>query len=161
MSFASGSGTFTEFWGCPGVGLQYEVLYNPTHIKIVIYEDFASVEEEPVIGEDPVEPKGAEEPPAPLLPTQLRFTAHATRRGGIDFCFDLPQAAQIDLEVYDFQGRRAARHSSGSQAGTHSYHWDGATESGARAVSGVYFGRAVIATAEGTSEITQRVLLVR
>lgn len=166
MSFISSTGTFDEFWGCSGVGQQYDVLYNPTNVQIVFYEDFSSVEEEPqgeepVIGEDPLEPKGDEEPFAPAHPMDLRFTARGTQYGGVDFLFDLPQNAHIELEVFDFQGRRAMRHVTIARAGSHRYSWDGVSETGSRKAAGIYFGRAVITTAEETTEITQRVLLVR
>jgi hypothetical protein len=61
-----------------------------------------------------------------------------------------PRAGRVDVAVYDVQGR-LVRTLLGRElaAGTHSVRWDGVTDRGDRAGSGVYFARML--TSEGVS----------
>ncbi len=54
--------------------------------------------------------------------------------------FTLPRAQTVDASVYDTAGRLVRRlHSGELDAGVHRFFWDGRTEAGNRASSGVYF----------------------
>lgn len=79
------------------------------------------------------------------VPTTLRLYPsypnpfnHSTR-----FRFDLPQRTKVLLAVYDVMGRkvRTLRRDEFLVAGEHEQEWDGQTDEGAIAVSGLYFVR--------------------
>ncbi|MBN2564212.1 MAG: lamin tail domain-containing protein [Candidatus Eisenbacteria bacterium] len=54
--------------------------------------------------------------------------------------FNLPQGGDVTLEIYDVAGRKVATLLKGSvEAGPHTVSWDGATDTGDHAASGVYF----------------------
>jgi hypothetical protein len=56
--------------------------------------------------------------------------------------FVLPQAAKVDLSVYDVQGRRVAQLARGEfPAGEQTRIWNGRTADGMRTPAGVYFYR--------------------
>jgi hypothetical protein len=56
--------------------------------------------------------------------------------------FELAHSADVNLGIYDAQGRRVRTVTSGQLgAGIHVKTWDGTTEAGASAPSGVYFAR--------------------
>ena len=174
MSFASCSGTFPERWGCAGVGLVYEVVVNPTNVQLVIHGDLSSVEEgsdpgsstdptQPGSGADPAEPEvgsgdeqgGSQAEVVGAVPQEMRFSASPARHGQATFHLDLPAAAAVRLEVFDFTGRCLHTWSSTRPAGFHTYIWGGG------APAGVYFGRATIRTEADTHVATARVLIVR
>ena len=72
--------------------------------------------------------------------------------------FELPWAAQVQLEVYDVLGRRVRTLASESySAGTHSVMWNGRGDEGHPVAGGVYFARLV---ADGQQAV-QRMLLVK
>jgi len=54
--------------------------------------------------------------------------------------FDLPRAAQVSVRIYDVRGQLVNRLVDRTfPPGVHSVVWDGATSTGGRAASGVYF----------------------
>lgn len=56
--------------------------------------------------------------------------------------FELQQPANVEIDVYSIDGRRVTSIANGFMgAGKHSATWDGATSTGGRAASGVYFYR--------------------
>lgn len=56
--------------------------------------------------------------------------------------FELARSADVNLGIYDAQGRHVRTVASGQLgAGIHVKTWDGRTEGGASAPSGVYFAR--------------------
>lgn len=56
--------------------------------------------------------------------------------------YTLPRAGEVDVSIYDLQGRRIRRLASGFHAvGNHSAYWDGRNDDGAGSSSGVYFVR--------------------
>jgi hypothetical protein len=71
--------------------------------------------------------------------------------------FDLPAAGRVRLEILDLAGRRVWRSEGDLPAGSHSWRWDGGTETGAGAGTGLYFVRLV--TPWGTR--TERLVRLR
>ena len=62
--------------------------------------------------------------------------------GPVKISFALKYAATIAIDVYDVQGRRVASPGRGSWlAGTHTVEWNGRTDQGGVAPSGLYFLR--------------------
>ncbi|MCD6501765.1 T9SS type A sorting domain-containing protein, partial [bacterium] len=54
--------------------------------------------------------------------------------------FDVPTEADVQIKIFDLQGRLVKKLVDGEvQAGVHSVVWDGRTDSGSEAASGVYF----------------------
>jgi hypothetical protein len=71
--------------------------------------------------------------------------------------FSLPRAAQVDLAIYDAQGRRVRGLLSGPlDAGEHRAHWDARDEAGQRVAAGVYFMR----LAAGNEALRGRVVVL-
>ena len=77
---------------------------------------------------------------------------------GTSISFSLPAATNVDLHVYDVQGRLVRTLVHGAQpAGRHVVAWDGADDSGRSAASGVYFYR----LAAGDRTAQRKLLLLR
>ena len=102
---------------------------------------FLVVDGKPLTPEMALELADRERLDAPV-PPPLAFRLHqnvpnpfsrATR-----FDFDLPQAADVELEVYDLQGRLVRRFASREAAGRRSYRWDLLDGDGHRVAPGVY-----------------------
>jgi len=71
--------------------------------------------------------------------------------------FDLARSAQVDLEVFDAQGRRVRRIANGlMEAGHHVRAWDGGDEHGHAVGPGLYFVR----LSGGDASVTQRIVRV-
>jgi len=170
MTFASSDGTFTELWGNAGIGLIYEVVINATNAEIHIHADLSYVEDEEVGSNDESgsDPNGGDSAgdPNPIedhvseLPTAIKFSAASINCSSAIFRFELPQPAQIALDIFDFSGRQVGSFSIDAPAGYFEQTWAG-EQHGNRLPSGVYFGRARINGSEETFESTTRVLLVR
>lgn len=90
---------------------------------------------------------------ASLYPPQPNpFTAKTT------IAFDLPQASQVQADVYDVQGRRVRRIAEGVwPVGHHLLSWDARDAEGRRVAGGVYFLR----VRTGTEDLMQRMVLLR
>jgi len=72
--------------------------------------------------------------------------------------FELPDASQVQLEVYDIRGRRVRTLASEPYSdGTHSVMWNGHSDDGQPVAGGVYFARLVA----GGQQAVQRMLLVK
>lgn len=72
--------------------------------------------------------------------------------------YNLPSNGQVSLKIYDVAGRLVRTLKDGEEiAGYRTVGWDGRTESGARAASGVYYCRLV--TPDGT--LTRKMVIVR
>jgi YVTN family beta-propeller protein len=100
-------------------------------------------------------PVGAE-----LVPTRLEFSPiwPSPSVGTARLRYGLPRAARVDLEVFDVQGRRLATLVAGEQPpGWHDLIWDGHTDVGGRAGTGLYFARL---RAEGR-QFKQRMIWLR
>ncbi len=74
--------------------------------------------------------------------------------GVVDFSLELPEASDMDWSVYDTQGRRIWSEARSLPAGQHRLRWNGASSSGRRAETGVYFIRARV----GATEFVRRVV---
>jgi FG-GAP-like repeat/FlgD Ig-like domain len=65
-------------------------------------------------------------------------------RAGSQLSFALPQAAQVELSIYDSQGRLVRQLLKGSfEPGNHSVRWDGLDRSGRPVEGGMYFTRMI------------------
>ena len=76
----------------------------------------------------------------------LSFAVHAPRpnpfRNQTTVDFDLPQAQDVGLSIYDVTGRRIRTLARGTHAaGSHRISWDGRGDDGQRVSAGVYFAR--------------------
>lgn len=72
--------------------------------------------------------------------------------------FDLPQAAQVRLEIFNILGRRVATLVDGEMpAGAHMVEWNSRNESGERVSSGVYFYRVIA----GDDVLSKKMLLLK
>jgi hypothetical protein len=173
MSFASRAGEFTLETGSPGVGLIYETYYYTDHIEIEIHGDPSYVPEPEIADDTPANPgdEGESDPglesddpfnTPELIPTTLSLMARPQAGGGALLMLDLPQTAQVTLELFDLSGRRVAILQSGPEAaGRQTYTWSGMTQTGARAASGVYLARARVTDGGNTDVMQARLLLVR
>jgi hypothetical protein len=91
------------------------------------------------------------------------IAAHPARpnpfRPNTTIAFDLPEAAVVNLRVYDASGRVVRTLLDGvlKEAGQHAELWDGRDGFGSRAASGVYFYRVEI----GSEVFTRRMVLLK
>jgi hypothetical protein len=166
MTFASHDGSFAEEWGCAGVGLDYEVIYEPNAVKIALFTALSDVEEpedpeqpqEPVIIEDPVD---TDPVTAGQLPAEVSLRSQMIG-GRACLHLDLPEAADVILEIFDFSGRRVAGvHQGHLAAGSRSFVLPEGRSVPERLASGVYLARATVRSAGHTTVRSARVLLVR
>lgn len=76
----------------------------------------------------------------------------------VEIHFTIPQAGEVDLEVYDLRGRQV-RTLLGKflEQGEHSVIWDGCDEKGSRVSSGVYFAK----LAAGSMDFCRRLVLIK
>lgn len=72
--------------------------------------------------------------------------------------FELPEVANVDLEVYNVHGQKVATLFHGTKAaGRYQLQWDGRTDSGGQVSSGFYVCRFL----SGTRQFTSKMLLIR
>ncbi len=91
------------------------------------------------------------------LELSIRATPNPST-GAIMIEYAVPRATTVTIEIFDVGGTLVRRLSEGLRlAGSHQLRWDGTTQSGLLAPSGVYFARAV--TREGTA--ANRVILTQ
>ena len=97
-----------------------------------------------------------------LLPKPVRFTLAGypnPARGFLRLRFGLPVNSQVDLAVFDANGRRVRTLlRAGAPRGTHELAWDGSDTRGRATANGVYFCRLV---AGGNAIRTRKLVLVR
>ncbi len=99
-------------------------------------------------------------PGAPAVPsrTVLKQNAPNPFNPSTQISYELAEAGNVELAVYDAAGRKVRSLVSGSQpAGTKSVRWDGTTDQGTKVSSGVYFYR--LTTANET--LTRSMLIVK
>ncbi len=110
---------------------------------------------ETIIGSLMVNPASAPETPA-AAQLMLRLASPAYREAVMQL--RLPEAARVDLRLYDAQGRLVRTlHQGDLDAGSHSLAWDGVTATGAPASAGIYYVR----LAAGSRERVRSMLLLR
>ncbi len=175
MTFASSEGAFTETWGCAGVGLDYEVIYEPAAVKIALFSAPSAVgePEEPARPENPEDPQDPQDPgiaqdPAITepgigdpLPEEVRLNSQMIR-GQAFVRLDLPQVADVTLEVFDFSGRRVAEiHEGYLSAGSRNFALADGGAGAHHLSSGVYLARATVRSEEQATVRSTRILLVR
>jgi hypothetical protein len=79
-------------------------------------------------------------------------------RDGTTLRFQVPASEDVELDVFDVQGRRVRELvSSRLDAGSHTVHWDGRDDRGNPLASGLYFYR----LAQGGEFVTGRALRMR
>ncbi len=79
---------------------------------------------------------------APSLPQVTLTTSPNPAGASVVFSFQLPEASQAHLDIFDASGRRVATLSESSmRAGRQEMLWDGRTTDGRATPSGVYFAR--------------------
>jgi hypothetical protein len=71
--------------------------------------------------------------------------------------FDLPEASEYSVSIFDIRGRLVRRYEGSSGSGTTHLTWDGFDASGAQSPAGVYFYR----VRAGRFDETRRMLLVK
>ena len=101
---------------------------------------------------------GVPEPEEPVVLPQVTAFARPAwpnpSRGDVQFAVDVAREQQVGIMVCDVAGRRLAVLQSGAlPAGRHVFAWDGRTEAGAQAPSGVYFIRMDAEDAHGALRI--------
>jgi parallel beta-helix repeat protein len=74
--------------------------------------------------------------------------------GEVSFMLDLPEASDVDLGVYDMQGRRVWQESRSLSAGRSTLSWNGMSSSRQRVGTGIYLVRAQV----GKSVFVRRVI---
>ena len=94
---------------------------------------------------------------APTLAFRLHQNAPNPFRPTTTIRFDLPQAAQVSLRIYDVAGRLVRNLVAGGtlEAGRHEAAWNGQSEAGQRVGAGLYFYR----LQAGTFSETRRMVL--
>jgi subtilisin family serine protease len=80
---------------------------------------------------------------APHASFGLRAKSPSPGPRPVELELTLAHAGRVEITLFDVQGRRVARLFDGTlPTGAHAIRWDGATSTGARVGSGVYFARA-------------------
>lgn len=97
-------------------------------------------------------------PSVSRTPTELRLRVPNPAQPGVQLGFDLPSEMQVKLALYDIQGRLVRVLADETlTAGTYLRVWDGRTESGHSAASGMYFAE----LRAGSKRITRSLSLTR
>jgi hypothetical protein len=134
VTCASRVGTFANvLWNDGPIEGHAEILYGPTWVKVAIPNSVG-------VGD-------------PTPPRALRFVS-SRGPSGPEFRLELPEAADVDVKLYDVAGRRRAVLAHGSlPAGTHRIAVP------ASQAAGVVFARAEIRSAGGREVRTARLVL--
>ncbi len=96
-------------------------------------------------------------PESPLDPTALHLVAGPNPfRQELRVSFELPTAVETRVDVYDLQGRRAARLAAGLlPGGLHRLEWNGRDESGRPAADGIYLIRIEAGARSRTTKVVR------
>jgi hypothetical protein len=139
LTCTSRTGAFTTVtWNYNAFTGQAEIVYTPTAVKIVMGSSTTGV---PVLGS----------------PQALRFApmGPVSRPG---FVLELPEAAHVDVRLYDVRGREVASLFDGAMdSGRHEL----ALPTSGALPSGAYFAKAVVREREHNIERTARAIVVR
>jgi hypothetical protein len=96
-------------------------------------------------------------PDVPVRPADFRlYPARPNPFGrATSVRYDMPEAAEVDLAVYEVSGRLVRRLvDQKKQAGRHTAYWDGKTAEGFRAAPGIYYCRFAAGYYEEIRQIT-------
>jgi hypothetical protein len=99
---------------------------------------------------------GVEGPQVAVAPRQIELNVVGSAMGqqGADLRLGLPVVMEVDLAIYDAQGRRVRRLLNGSMpSGISNVHWDGRDRNGHTLGSGVYFARLLCPHAQRVARI--------
>jgi parallel beta-helix repeat protein len=88
--------------------------------------------------------EGAEEDPIGVPVVAMSQASPNPSAGEVSFTLDLPEASDVDLSVYDMQGRRVFQETRSMSAGRASWRWNGLSSSRQRLGTGMYFVRAQV-----------------
>lgn len=175
------TGEFAVETGCPGLGLIYDTFYYADRVEIEILGDASAVAEPELAGE-PQEPGEEAEPAAPgasdpaaedpgngagqagttKIPTAVSLTARPLGGGAAALELALPESAEIDLRLYDLNGRQVAIVARGFEAaGVHDYALSGERFRGRGLPAGIYLAAVRIRSASETLRTGTRVVLIR
>jgi T5SS/PEP-CTERM-associated repeat protein len=136
------TGTFSSVtWNGSPLAGQAVVLYDPTSVRVLIPDVSTGVDDQPATA------------------AELRFAPAGAGGDRLSFALDLPQAADVQVKVYDIRGREVATLQSGELGqGPHRL----LDETGGRNLpSGVYIARAVVRAGGQTTVKTARTVIVR
>ena len=88
---------------------------------------------------------GGDEPGAAGVPAVAMSQASPNpSAGAVSFALDLPEGSDVDLSVYDMQGRRVYQESRSLSAGRSTLSWSGLDANRQRVGTGMYFVRAQV-----------------
>ncbi|NUM65451.1 T9SS type A sorting domain-containing protein [candidate division KSB1 bacterium] len=93
--------------------------------------------------------------PNPFVLSQ-NATSHFT-----EIRFALPQAAQVQIRLFDILGAEVKTWAMMKPAGVHQFRWNGRDNRGQPLPSGVYFYRLEAASAAASVSLTKKLLLMR
>jgi len=88
-------------------------------------------------GDDPIDPT-----PPPVVAMSEGWPNPSA--SAVSFALDLPEASDVDLSVYDMQGRRVYQQSQSLPAGRNAVSWSGLDVNRQRVGTGMYFVRAQV-----------------
>lgn len=92
--------------------------------------------------------------------TSLGVPSPNPSRGDVSLDYSLGRSANIDLAIFDLQGRRVRGLASGwREAGAARARWDGAGDNGTRVANGTYFAR--LKLSGESNAITRKLLIAR
>lgn len=171
LTCGSRAGEFTLETGCPGVGLVYETYYYADRVEIEILGDASSVDEPEIAdGAGSTDDGGQLDGPTDgsldadasgALPREFALRSRPLGNGTATLQLALPQAAEVELRVFDLSGRLVTTVRHGAEAaGLHVYALQGTT-TGAHLPSGVYLAAAEIRTGTRALRCGTRVLVIR
>ena len=165
LGSAGRSGAFATFAStCPGPGECVGLLYNPTSALIFGYQVApADVEDGPGTEEDP-KPLGSDPLPNAEAEsvTQLRFIAGRDGAGENFLRLDLPEPAQVAIDLFDAGGRRVTGLPLAPfERGRHVFRRGFGKEMEGEIRSGVYFARALIRAEGRERRLSAHFIVVR
>lgn len=142
----------------PSGRIDHPAVYDPTRELIWVYGGFNGGRLNDVWTFTPLVPVGIETPPFESHMSELRAIAPNPARGDATVSFAIARPGRVRLAVIDVSGRLVRTLLDEVRpAGAGQVTWDGMSDSGARAGTGVYFVRLIAAGARST----RRVVLLR
>jgi len=132
--------------GQPAVGISAGATF-------IVHSGFWHVQSATLVAVDPTGP--------PDLPQRLEFRDPVPNpaRGTVHLVVALPQAAHVDLAVFDVMGREVSQVAEGTmEPGVHTWRWAGDDKDGRTVRDGIYFARLVV---DGRPFGQRRTVLIR